>query len=109
MTAEVERRWRHERRMTIRLHHPDVGGSAVMLRAALHNVDRRHGKVRYPEVTRHVSTRSRRLHRAARLSRHASRWVRGWIPRRWPGARRYVDIGPTRQSRGSDQIWEEET
>ncbi|WP_191563797.1 hypothetical protein [Janibacter melonis] len=71
--------WRRDRRAALRAHHPDLGGDADSLRAALAEVDRRHTPTPAPRSRRR---RARRLVRA----------LRGRLPRGWPGARRYLDL-----------------
>lgn len=80
---------RADRRAAIKQHHPDRGGSAEALDAALAAVDRRHSRA--PDITpnrprrRHESPVTRVLHRTARR-------VQRLLPRSVRGSRRYVDL-----------------
>lgn len=73
--------WRRARRAAVRAHHPDAGGDAAALAAALAEVDRRFTAADRPSP--------RGLRRRSRL---AVRRLRSRLPRRWPGARRYIDL-----------------
>jgi len=90
-------RWRRQaRRDVARRHHPDVGGNPEVYRELMHRLD--HGvdetgqdgdlahRVPLARKARRLVWRTRR-----RLRRHA-RVASGRLPRRIPGARRYIDL-----------------
>lgn len=79
--SAVDLEWRSARRSAIRRHHPDVGGSAEALTAALHAVDRRYGHAAYasqsPTLVR--TARGRRATRRRLWSRRL-RTARARLP-----------------------------
>lgn len=96
--ADALARWRAERRRLVRTHHPDAGGTAQALEAALDAHDRaRPGSRDAAGPTRaaaadvgdivFVSTRRRRA-TVRRAVRRAVDAARDHAPRRLPGARR---------------------
>lgn len=95
--------WTRARRAVLRANHPDVGGDAEALIRLLAEVDKTYaGSIAAPTITGSSAWRdidispsgrvSRLASRTARQTRRVSRAARTRIPRRWPGARRYIDI-----------------
>lgn len=80
---------RADRRAAIKQHHPDRGGSADALDAALAAVDRRHAAG--PDVTP-VQPRRRNESPLARVLHRTTRRVRRLLPRSARGSRRYIDL-----------------
>ena len=80
---------RADRRAAIKQHHPDRGGSAEALDAALAAVDRRHAGE--PDVTPN-RPRRRRESPMTRVLRLTTRRVRRLLPRSARGSRRYIDL-----------------
>lgn len=93
----ARQQWRAARREAARRHHPDLGGSAEELQRALRAVDERFGvgdappRVVVVRRTR-LATARRVLTAPARGLAHGTRLLRGALPQRWPGSRRYHDI-----------------
>lgn len=94
----ARQQWRAARREAARRHHPDLGGSAEALQRALHEVDARFGVADAPPprvvVVRRtrLATARRVLTAPARGLAHGTRLLRGALPQRWPGSRRYLDL-----------------
>lgn len=106
--AEAQRRqdWRRAQRQLARTHHPDVaGGDTQRFVQLMHELDRRFdirtrsGAVNRPwptpagsaSVTIRRGPRAR-LRRGLQASGRAVRVVRAHLPRRVPGARRYIEL-----------------
>jgi len=92
--------WRSERRRVAKSCHPDIGGNPETFREQMRAVDVRFGVARSPAEpvipSRRPPPTTVRLARAARRSRrrsrHAIRGIRAKLPRKMPGARRYIDL-----------------
>ncbi len=94
--------WRQARRTVARQHHPDLGGDPVLFMQLLREVDDRFGvspgssSPNHPTARAEATSAGRRISRATgrarRRVRHGTRWARGRLPRRFPGARRYYDL-----------------
>lgn len=97
---DAYRQWRSARRNTARRHHPDVGGDREEYIERMREVDRQYGVDDAPTQPGGVSgSASGRAHlvgravrRARRRARQRLRRVRGQLPRRMPGSRRYFDL-----------------
>ena len=90
--------WRRQRRQVMRRLHPDRGGDAEVYFAALAEVDRAFG-IRPVSPAAGSAGVTVRAHRARRLrlpmlraARAGVRGARARLPRRVPGARRYIDL-----------------
>lgn len=84
--------WRRERALVARRLHPDRGGDADALIEALAEVDARYAA---PLVTSPAGAwvgMRRTVTRQMRRSQRGLRALRGRLPRRLPGARRYIDL-----------------
>jgi hypothetical protein len=88
--------WRRARRQVARRLHPDLGGDPDEYLAALAGVDRAYGvHTTVPGYGRPQIRMSpvRRLSRPlVRAVRAGARGLRARLPRRVPGARRYIDL-----------------
>ena len=87
--------WQAARRAAARRHHPDLGGDTDSYLAALAEVDRQFDPAPVSAVPsspgRWVQVR-RAVNRQRRRSRTRVRELRQKLPRRMPGAKRYIDL-----------------
>lgn len=84
--------WRAERIQVARRLHPDVGGEAAQYLAALAAVDHRFGSARPQTRSGPWVGLQRGVRRQMRRSRTGLRELRARLPRKVPGAKRYIDL-----------------
>jgi len=94
--AKADERRRRARREVARRHHPDVGGDLDTYLELMERLDRDPAEASGDVVGpggRVLSRRMRRLTaRTRRRLRQHTRTARGRLPKRFPGARRYIDL-----------------
>lgn len=99
--VERQEQWRRARRAVARQHHPDVGGSPEAFMEKMHLVDQTYGFEPaaagcMADLDAVASSKPLSLQRLARRTRRRTkksiRTLRGRLPRRVPGSRRYFDI-----------------
>ncbi|MDQ3615772.1 MAG: hypothetical protein M3393_03945 [Actinomycetota bacterium] len=95
----ARRAWRQARREVAREHHPDHGGDPAVYLRKMDEVDQGFlvdaNSATVPTLassTRLRTRASRSLRRSRRRLGRGTRILRGALPRRVPGARRYVEL-----------------